>query len=121
MDTQLLHEILDILESEVKSRPLDVEFEIAYQARIAIDRIKFAIKHTEQYGPHSEPMRNAGIQLLDALERLERADRRFQERSRTISGPRVGHESATLTNGYQQKSSLKKRNSIHSESDSVRE
>jgi hypothetical protein len=59
-----------------------MEFEMAYQARVAIDRIRFAIKHTERFGPHTDQMREAGLQLLDALERLESVDRRFQRRSR---------------------------------------
>jgi hypothetical protein len=60
-----------------------MEFEMAYEARVAIDRIRFAIKHTEQFAPQTEPMREAGLQLLDALERLETVDRRFQKRSRS--------------------------------------
>jgi hypothetical protein len=55
---------------------------MAYQARVAIDRIRFAIKHTEQFGPRSDQMREAGLQLLDALQRLETVDRCFQVRSR---------------------------------------
>jgi hypothetical protein len=58
-----------------------MEFEFAYQARVAMDRIRFAIKHTEQFAPHTDPMQEVGLQLLDALQRLETADRRFQERS----------------------------------------
>jgi len=55
---------------------------MAYQARVAIDRIRFAIKHTEQFAPRTDQMREAELQLLDALERLERVDRQFQQRSR---------------------------------------
>jgi predicted DNA-binding transcriptional regulator AlpA len=55
---------------------------MAYQARVAIDRIKFAIKHTEQFSTPCIHMRDAGLQLLDALDRLESLDRRFQIRSR---------------------------------------
>ena len=57
-------------------------FEMAYQARVAIDRIKFAIKHAEQFAEACIHMREVGLQLLDALERLESLDRRFQIRSR---------------------------------------
>ena len=59
-----------------------MEFEMAYQARVAIDRIKFAIKHTEQFARPCDTMREVGLELLDALERLESLDRRFQIRSR---------------------------------------
>jgi len=76
-----MHQIVEIIEAEVRSRPSAVEFEMAYQARIAIDRIKFAIRHTEQFSKPCIHMREAGLQLLDALERLESLDRRFQIRS----------------------------------------
>ena len=68
---------------EPRDRPSPTEFEMAYQARVAIDRIRFAIKNTEQSGLQSDEMREAALQLLDALERLETIDRRFQDRSGT--------------------------------------
>jgi hypothetical protein len=74
------HQIIEPIESEAHSRPSPIEFEMAYHARIASDRIRFAIKHTEQFGLHTDQMR--GVQLLDALQRLETVDRRFQARSR---------------------------------------
>ena len=58
---------------------------MAYQACVAIDRIRFAIKHTEQFAPQTDQMREAGVQLLDALERLESADRNFQNRFQCAS------------------------------------
>jgi hypothetical protein len=82
MSSETMHQIVEIIEAEVRSRPSAVEFEMAYQARIAIDRIKFAIRHTEQFSKPCIHMREAGLQLLDALERLESLDRRFQIRSR---------------------------------------
>src|ERR1051325_1937978 len=83
MSSEAMHQILEQIEADVQSRPSPIEFEMAYQARVAIDRIKFAIKHTEQFAPYTDPIREAGIQLLDALERLESMDRRFQQRSRS--------------------------------------
>jgi hypothetical protein len=77
-----IENIIAQIESQCHARPTAMEFEMAYQARIAIDRIRFAIKHTEQFAPHTDQMREAGLQLLDALERLEAVDRRFQRRSR---------------------------------------
>ena len=79
----IMHQVVGLIEAEVRSRPSAIEFEMAYQARVAIDRIKFAIKHTEQFSERCIHMREAGLQLLDALERLESLDRRFQARSRT--------------------------------------
>jgi hypothetical protein len=64
---------------------------MAYQARVAIDRIKFAIKHTEQFARPCDTMREVGMQLLDALERLESLDRRFQARSRLSNPHRNGN------------------------------
>jgi len=82
MGSEVMHQIIETIEDELNSRPSPIEFEMAYQARVAIDRIRFAIKHTEQFCPRSDQVREAGLQLLDALERLETIDRRFQERSR---------------------------------------
>jgi hypothetical protein len=65
---------------------------MAYQARIAIDRIKFAIKHVDQFGKPCDAMREAGMQLLDALQRLESLDGRFQVRS-GIATPRMNGRS----------------------------
>ena len=82
MRDQLLDEVLSPMESAVKSQPSSVEFEMAYQVRVAIDRIRFAIKATDQFAQHPEQLREAGVQLLDALDRLEAADRDFQVRFR---------------------------------------
>ena len=76
-----MHHIVETI-GELRSRPSAMEFEMAYQARIAIDRIKFATRHTEQFAKPCIHMREVGLQLLDALERLEFLDRRFQMRSR---------------------------------------
>ena len=81
MRNELAQEIIGLIEGRSQARPTPMEFEMAYQTRVAIDRIRFAIKHTEEFGPHTEQMREAGLQLLDALQRLEAVDRRFQKRS----------------------------------------
>src|SRR5256714_11277853 len=86
MSSEAMHEFLQTVEAEVQSRPTPTEFEMAYQARVAIDRIRFAIKHTEQFVPCTDQTRQAGLQLLDALERLETVDRRFHERARHAGG-----------------------------------
>ena len=82
MKNELAEEIFALIEARLWAQPAAIEFEMAYQARVAMDRIRFAIKHTEQFGPRTEPMREAGLQLLDALQRLESVDRRFQVRCR---------------------------------------
>jgi hypothetical protein len=77
-----MQEIVGMIESQANSRPAPIEFEMAYQARVAMDRIKFAIKHAEQFSQPCAQMREASLQLLEALDRLESLDRRFQARSR---------------------------------------
>ena len=101
MSSEAMHQILEQIEADVQSRPSPIEFEMAYQARVAIDRIKFAIKHTEQFVPRADAIREAGLQLLDALERLESVDRRFQQRSRSgrDSTHSIGNGFASRVNG----------------------
>jgi hypothetical protein len=90
MLSEIKHEVVDTSEANVQSRPSAIEFEMAYQGRVAIDRIRFAIKHAEQFARPCETMREIGLELLDALERLEALDRRFQARSRTSISNRNG-------------------------------
>ena len=99
MGSEIMHQIIETIEEEVNSRPSPVEFEMAYQARVAIDRIRFAIKHTEQFCPRSDALREVGLQLLDALERLETVDRRFQHRSRKRPIPTNRLSSDATLNG----------------------
>ena len=80
-----MRQIVETIEADVQSRPSAMEFEMAYQARVAIDRIKFAIKHVEQFSGPCAEIRDANLQLLDALGRLEALDRRFQIRSGTVA------------------------------------
>jgi hypothetical protein len=68
--------------AEPCKRPSPIHFEMAYQARVAIDRIKFAIRHVELCVPSSPQVREAGLQLLDALDRLQAVEQRFQDRAR---------------------------------------
>ena len=83
MSSEMMQQVLKMIEAEIQPRPTSIEFELAYQARVAMDRIRFAIKHTEQFGPKTQHMRDAAFQLLDALERLKSAERRFQKQFRS--------------------------------------
>jgi hypothetical protein len=94
-----MNQIIETIEKEVNSRPSPIEFEMAYQARVAIDRIRFAIKHTEQFYPQSEHVREARFQLLDALGRLESADRNFQRRFRASSRTADSQALSNVANG----------------------
>lgn len=67
MSSDAMHQILEQIEADVQSHPSPIEFEMARQAGVAVDRIKLAIKHTEQFAPRTDMMRAAGLQLLDAL------------------------------------------------------
>ena len=86
-----MRQIIETIKADAASRPSAIEFEMAYQARVAIDRIKFAIRHADQFGKPCDAMREAGMQLLDALQRLEALDRRFQTRSRIASSHNNGN------------------------------
>jgi hypothetical protein len=99
MSAEAMREFLEIVEAEVQSRPTATEFEMAYQARVAMDRIRFAIKHTEQFGPRTDQMRETGLQLLDALGRLESAERSFQRRFRAAVGSPDGGARSHFQNG----------------------
>jgi len=87
-----MRQIVETIEADAQSRPSAMEFEMAYQARVAIDRIKFAIKHAEQPASPCHTMREIGMELLDALERLEALDRRFQVRSRIATPHKNGSQ-----------------------------
>jgi hypothetical protein len=82
MRSEIVREFVAMIEAEAHSTLSPGEFEMAYQARVAMDRIRFAIKATEINREQSEPLHDARMQLLDALERLEAAERRFQDRWR---------------------------------------
>jgi len=67
--------------------PSPGDFEFAYQSRVAMDRIRFAIRHLERFGSPCHLIREVSLELLDALDRLESVDRRFQVRSRGALSP----------------------------------
>jgi len=75
-------------EGYVRFRCPPMAFEMAYQARVAIDRIRFAIKATEQFAHGSQLLQEVNMQLLDALNRLESAELGFQRgfRSEPVGG-----------------------------------
>jgi len=99
MKSELAEEILTLVETRSSCQPALIEFEMAYQARVAVDRIKFAIKHTEEFGPRMEQMREVGLQLLDALQRLEAVDRRFQQRSLVAREGRASNRNVREASG----------------------
>ena len=83
MKSETFHQIRAMFVDEAASRPSPMEYEMAYHIRVASDRIRFAIRQTELTGCQSDQLRESSMQLLDALDRLEELDRRFQSRSRS--------------------------------------
>jgi hypothetical protein len=83
MKSELAHDVSFPADAETCSRPLPDHFELAYQARVAIDRIRFAINATERLAPSLERSRKSTLQLLDAIDRLQTAELNFQKSYRT--------------------------------------
>jgi hypothetical protein len=52
-------------------------YELAYEARVATDTLRFAIKQLDRE-LSAEERQNTALLLLDALDRLSRAERRFR-------------------------------------------
>jgi hypothetical protein len=71
--------VFSMVERDLQSRPPTIEFEMAYQARVAADRIRFVVRQIDEPARHCDQLREASMQLLDALDRLEAAERRFQD------------------------------------------
>jgi hypothetical protein len=71
-----------MVRTNVRTESPAIDFEMAYQARVASDRIRFAIRQIDCTTDHSEHLREVSLQLLDALDRLECAERHFQGISR---------------------------------------
>jgi len=69
MSWEILRQINRDIEADATSRPFTIEFEMAYQARVAIDRIRFAIRHAETVCQTLRGDARGGMQLLDALQR----------------------------------------------------
>lgn len=83
MTLEAIQQVLQTIQSAANSKPSAIEFEMAYQARVAADRIRSSIKQLETLSGHNGDSREVSFQLLDALQRLDVVDRRFQARSGT--------------------------------------
>ncbi len=91
MPSAMVQEVLAMIETEAASRRSHMDYELAYQARVAMDRIRFAIRHLEQFCPQTDKTREVGLQLLDALQRLRTADRSIQDRAQVLVLPESRH------------------------------
>jgi len=82
MASDAMKNMVAMIEANAQGRPSGAEFEMAYQVRVAIDRIRFAIRTAEMSSQGSDEKTEAMTQLVDALDRLDSAERRFQDRWR---------------------------------------
>lgn len=74
-------------------------YELAYESRLAIDPLRFAIKQLDRE-PTAEERHNIALLLLDALDRLARAERRFRIERVAIDRARpLASELATIKDG----------------------
>lgn len=95
MTTKFVEEVVAELTRVAQSTPSPLEFEMAYQAKVASDRIRFAVRQIDRTQTCSSELRETNLQLLDALDRLESAERKFQQsfrRSAAIEGLRQHRE-----------------------------
>ena len=102
--SELAREVFALVEAKVLSRPSPLEFEMAYQNRLAMERIRFAIREMEKHVPGQSRLCEATLQLADALDRLQSADRHFQQvlraRSQTAThDSNNGHNGTHSSNG----------------------
>jgi len=82
MASEAMKNVVAMIEANAQGRPSGAEFEMAYQVRVAMDRIRFAIRTAEMSSQGSDEKTEAMTQLVDALDRLDSAERRFQDRWR---------------------------------------
>lgn len=99
MSSEFMNQVLQTVEAGLRMPPSALDFEMAYQNRVALDRIRFAIKAAEPFARHSGELRELTLQLMDALDRLESADRHFQSRFHFRSSLGIAGTVRTQDNG----------------------
>lgn len=83
--SEFAREVLALVGPGKTYEPVEIKFELAYQSRLAVERIRFAIREIEKHVPGQSHLCEASLQLADALDRLESADRHFQDTLRNRS------------------------------------
>jgi len=78
-NSELAKKVFALVEAKIPYCPSTIELEMAYQSRLAMERIRFAIGEIERHVPGQSLLCETSFQLADALDRLESADRHFQE------------------------------------------
>jgi type IV secretory pathway VirB10-like protein len=75
MNSEIIGETLPMVDARVQSWPTAMEFELAYQARVAMDRIRFAIKlKSTRTAPLSHHEIKAGREIPAVLEQSLNSD-----------------------------------------------
>lgn len=69
--------LLELFDTYSAENQTPLAFELAYQVRVAIDKIRFAITQIDSCAKHSSQVHEASLQLADTLDRLSAADRKF--------------------------------------------
>jgi hypothetical protein len=67
MKNELAPEISELIEARSRDHPTPMDSRWLTKRAFATECIRFAIKHTEEFGPQTEQMLEAGLRLLDAL------------------------------------------------------
>ena len=83
MKSELAQAAFSTVDAQVRSTPSLGEFEFAYQARVAIEKIRFAIKQLDRIVSGAHCIQEVSLQLVDALDRLQSTERKFELRSRS--------------------------------------
>jgi len=77
-NSEFAQKVYSMVSSGIRTESISMNFELAYQARVASDRIRFAIRQIEEQVHGGDQLREVSVQLLDALDRLDSVERRFQ-------------------------------------------
>jgi hypothetical protein len=93
---EFARKVIAMVQTEMPIRPAAIEFEIAYQAKVAVERIRFAIKQIDVQARDSAQLREVSLHLLDALDRLQSAEQHFQESWRTSATAAMQSKSETF-------------------------
>ena len=87
---EVLGEFVAMIEANAETRVCASEYEMAYQVRVALAQIRFAIKALDSTQDETGQLHHAAMQLLDAYDRLQSAEQNFQIRWRETKAKDTG-------------------------------
>ena len=76
--SEFAQKVYSMVSSGMRTESISMNFELAYQAKAASDRIRSAIRQIDEQVHSGNQLREVSVQLLDALDRLDSVERRFQ-------------------------------------------